>query len=290
MRPLFLLLVPLFFLSCATNSRSVEVGAQDFAALARGFYDSGDIQRAAQYYELALNLDPDLPGLRFDLARSYLDLGRPEVALPLLNAEALRWPDNLVVQEALAYAHLLSGNPELAAEILLQMRLALGKAGTYNLLLALLQTEKLPTIEETLAWIPKLWLDEDAKLAGMAGAAYAALGQRDEALELLRKAESARVDLYRWELARILRDMGEYQEVLPIFEGLYESGYRKLQIAGILTELYFRDLDDREAGFLWLKRARDLDPDFDMEAYLGLLSPSQLEEIQTSQPGFESES
>ncbi|MDR0586302.1 MAG: tetratricopeptide repeat protein, partial [Treponema sp.] len=45
------------------------------------YHDEGDYDKAIEYYEKALKLAPDIPGIYYELAFSYLYKGNPEEAL-----------------------------------------------------------------------------------------------------------------------------------------------------------------------------------------------------------------
>jgi tetratricopeptide (TPR) repeat protein len=98
---------------CTTWVRGPDL-AREYYNIGNAFYDLGRFDRAAEYYQRALSLDPRLTPAGFNLARVYADKGRyadaTGVLLDLLTGD----PDNVLLRETLAYVHYLADEPDRA--------------------------------------------------------------------------------------------------------------------------------------------------------------------------------
>lgn len=99
---------------CQSYVRRVDL-AEEYFNLGNAFYELEDYERAADYYQQALDLEPELAPASFNLARAYIESGDYAEAVAIL--EELRGgdEDNVLVLESLAYAHSQQGRYERAA-------------------------------------------------------------------------------------------------------------------------------------------------------------------------------
>ncbi|MFP4012284.1 MAG: tetratricopeptide repeat protein [Spirochaetaceae bacterium] len=101
---ILLALLMLFLVGCRTYVRRTNL-AEEYHDLGNAFYEVEAYERAAEYYRKALELEPDLAPASFNLARAYIEAEAYDEAIRIL--EDLRGEDaqNVLVLEALAYAH-----------------------------------------------------------------------------------------------------------------------------------------------------------------------------------------
>lgn len=101
---------------CQSYVRRVDL-AEEYFNLGNAFYELEDYERAAEYYQQALDLEPELAPASFNLARAYIESGDYAEAVAIL--EELRGgdEDNVLVLESLAYAHSQQGRYERAAAL-----------------------------------------------------------------------------------------------------------------------------------------------------------------------------
>ena len=112
LRPLLLRplqLAPLLVLAaCATDA--VGDLKIEFYNLAGAYYELGQYERAAEFYNRALAIDPNLLDASYNLARTHIETGRYQAAEEILQELLSRDNDNLRFQETLAYSHYRRGD------------------------------------------------------------------------------------------------------------------------------------------------------------------------------------
>ena len=273
----FLLALSVLVLGCASGPAD-SGNAAEFRDLGIAYFENGDFSRARDYLERAYQSDASLAGIRYNLARAYMQTSEADRAIPLLILQLEEQPENQLLKETLAAAYLLSDQPSPAADLLLPLQSSLGKGGFYNLILALVRSERFGELQETLEFLPAVWYEEDKKLSGMAGVAYRLLDQRELALELLEVAKDEE-SYFAWNLAELYAEDADFLGAAELYEKLFAEEYRTADAASRLVQIYYLQLDDADSGFEWLKTAREADPDFSFQEFAEFLTPSQLSEL-----------
>lgn len=90
--------------------------AEEYYNLGNAFFDIEQYDRAIEQYNRALTIDRNFSRADYNLAFSYLALGRHNDARNLLDQLLLADPDNLLLLESDAYADYVRGNEEQAKE------------------------------------------------------------------------------------------------------------------------------------------------------------------------------
>ena len=90
--------------------------AEEYYNLGNAFYALEEYQQAEDYYLRALELDPEFERAEFNLARALAEQERYSEALALLSELLIEDPDNLRLQEAIAYVQYRRGDLEAAEE------------------------------------------------------------------------------------------------------------------------------------------------------------------------------
>ncbi|GEM_PF-3334024 len=95
----FLVLISL--VACVTPPR--EEFFQDYLTLGNGYYDLKKWPEAERYYRRAMEIQPLVPAVAFNLARVLIEAGKLDDAVKLLQEIKTRDPENLLVRKSLAY-------------------------------------------------------------------------------------------------------------------------------------------------------------------------------------------
>lgn len=176
---------------CQSYVRRVDL-AEEYFNLGNAFYELEDYERAAEYYEEALSLEPELAPASFNLARAYIESGDYDEAIRILEELRAEDPDNVLVLESLAYARSERGEFETAASL----------------------------YEEVLA-------ESAFRVSALYSAAlvYDRLEQLDRAGELLERAwETAPDDLdVLFHYARVLHETGESEEAVAVLSDYVDA-------------------------------------------------------------------
>ncbi|QEN07929.1 tetratricopeptide repeat protein [Oceanispirochaeta crateris] len=110
-----LLILIASLLSCQTTVSKVDL-SRDYYNIGNAYSDLGEYVKAAEYFERALVLNPDLNQAAFNLARTNLETENYETALTLLEDLEAEDSENLIVLEMLGYAWYKRGDEEKAGE------------------------------------------------------------------------------------------------------------------------------------------------------------------------------
>lgn len=270
-------------ISCVTqpNLTNQEL-ARDFAILGKGFYDQGNFARAAELFQRAYELEPTVPGLRYNFARSSLELGNSALGIQLLREDLELNPQNLIVLEALAFGLQQIGNHEEALNLLLTNNLQQGRIGAFNTAVAFFHTQQ---FQEGLAWfqdLPEPWVEQDQELQAI-GAILLGNAQDPEGAVLVLEnlPSSIMTPFFRNQLARFYGQLQRHTQEAMIREQLFQQSIQPRHQSRRLAQIYYQDLGDGQQGFLWLQRALNAgsDPQELEVAFREYLSPGEIDEI-----------
>jgi len=73
------------------------------------YADAGDYPEAERAYLRARDADPDNPNILFNLSSLYIQMGRYKDAIDILNGMAVKFPENALVHNNLAWAYSTGG-------------------------------------------------------------------------------------------------------------------------------------------------------------------------------------
>lgn len=111
-----LVLLAAGIMSCTATLTPAELAAE-YVNIGNAYFELDRFEEAGSYYLRAVDLDPSLNRAGFNLARAYIEQGRPRDAIPLLENLLVEDPQNRTVLETLGFAAYLTGDAERAAEI-----------------------------------------------------------------------------------------------------------------------------------------------------------------------------
>ncbi|MFO8065386.1 MAG: tetratricopeptide repeat protein [Spirochaetota bacterium] len=111
-----LLAAVVVLLGCETYVRRADL-AEEYFNLGNAFYELEGYERAVEYYEKALALEPDLVPANFNLARAYIESGEYAQAIPILESLIEGEEESVLVLESLAYAYTKQERYEDALEL-----------------------------------------------------------------------------------------------------------------------------------------------------------------------------
>lgn len=94
----------LLLASCQSTPQREEL-ARDYYNVGNAYFDLGQFDKAAEYYNRSLELDSSINQAVFNLARTNLEIGNYRTSLKLLNQLQEKDPVNVMVLEMLAYAY-----------------------------------------------------------------------------------------------------------------------------------------------------------------------------------------
>ena len=116
-RPIRLLRFAPLLLLGACASDAVGDLKIEFYNLAGAYYELGQYDRAAEFYNRALAIDPNLLDASYNLARTHIETGRYQAAEEILQELLRRDADNLRFQETLAYSRYRRGDDYQALQL-----------------------------------------------------------------------------------------------------------------------------------------------------------------------------
>jgi len=281
-----LLFILLFsFLSCVSNpDQNTQNLARDFAVLGKGFYDQGNFARAAELFERAYQLEPTIPGLRYNFARASIELGNPELGVQILEEELAENPQNLIVIEALAFGLQRIGNHEQALNLLLAHNLTNGRPGAYNTAVAFFYTQR---FQDGIAWfqtLPDPWIEQDQELKAIGAVLLGLASDPDGAVLILESLlSSAMTPFFRNQLAGFYGQQQRYTQEAFVREQLFQQSILVREQTHRLAELYYLELGDPQQGFVWIQRALSVGIDSQtLEAtFREFLSPGEIDELRS---------
>lgn len=112
-RLVFGLVVTAAVAACTTTVSRREL-AEEYYNLGNAFYDLGRYDESFRYYSRAIELDPDLPAVSFNLARLHIDRGEYDAAALVLEGLRAADPENILIRESDAYLDYVRGEFESA--------------------------------------------------------------------------------------------------------------------------------------------------------------------------------
>ncbi len=172
---------------CVTGTQSRKVAA-DYYDIGNAYADLGQYDKAIQYYQTAIQVDPSLAKANYNLALAYAHMKRTDEAVGVLKQLLLSDPKNTQILSTLGWAYHIGGK-ETDAQAQYDSVLALSPAdqdALYNSGIILWKldrkSEALARIQKALAISPE---DTDALYA--AGSLYLALDQPADATGMLNR-------------------------------------------------------------------------------------------------------
>jgi tetratricopeptide (TPR) repeat protein len=273
-------------ISCVTQPNQTNQDlARDFAILGKGFYDQGNFVRAAELFQRAYELEPTVPGLRYNFARASIELGNVALGVQLLQEDLHLQPGNLMIIQALAFGLQRLGNHEEALALLLTYELHQGRAGAYNTAVAFFQTQR---YQDGLTWfqtLPTPWVEQDQELQAI-GAVLLGLAIDPEGAVLILEnlPPSVMAPFFRNQLAGFYGQLQRLTQEALLREQLFQQSIQPINQSRRLAELNYIELGDTQQGFFWLQRAIAFgaDPQEIEIAFKEFLSPREIDEIRTS--------
>jgi tetratricopeptide (TPR) repeat protein len=179
--------VLLVLAGCVTGPQNRKVAA-DYYDIGNAYADLGQYDKAIQYYQTALQVDPSFAKANYNLALAYARMKRTDDAVGVLKQLLLADPKNTQILSTLGWAYHLGGKE---TEALAQYDAVLGLSpadqdALYNSGIILWKldrkSEALGRIQKALAISP-----EDADALYAAGSLYLALDQPADATGMLNR-------------------------------------------------------------------------------------------------------
>lgn len=207
---------------CA-SSLTGEKLAEEYYNLGNAYYELGEYEKSYQYYSRARQLDPRVQASSFNLARLYIDWEDYDEALEILRELTENVPDNVVVQETLAYTLYLNGQIEesltiygaIAADyparssVIFNFISISSEVGEYD--------AAIPVLDAALTLLP-----DDEELIWIASDTYFHAGREESALNAL-ETYRAMVGENEENLVAIAERYYEWEYYLPAIEIFEEA-------------------------------------------------------------------
>jgi len=255
-------LMPLAFLTvgCATSEDRSEL-ATEYYNLGTAFFDLGDLDRSADYFSRALELDQSLARASYNLARVYVLQNRFADAAELLEALRLEDPTNTVVLETIGYVYYSLEDLDLAREAYAEViEIDPGnKNALFNLARVEVDRDALVPARDLLRRAVELNPDDTEALTLLASVAER-LGDDDDALsnyERLRDAGSAPAEPLL-SLARLYAGSQRYDKALEVLEevlALPDAGSLSGEAEFSKAEILLTAAQETESGLAALESA-----------------------------------
>ena len=109
------LLLSLLLISCRSSPVREEL-ARDYYNIGNAYFDLGEYEKAVEYYDRSLELDPGINQAVFNLARTNIETGRYKKSLKLLSQLELKDSENIMVLEMIAFTYYKMEKVDLASE------------------------------------------------------------------------------------------------------------------------------------------------------------------------------
>ncbi len=262
---------------CATDKRDKSVAGEYFN-IGNAYFEIGQNEKAAEYFENALRLDPDLTKARFNLALAQLRLKKSKEAEEILTKLLSEDPRNVTVMAALAWALHSGGKEEKALdryETILQIA-SDDRDALYNSALILWKLNKKKEAMERFRKLLAIAPDDTDALYG-AGSLLLSLEEPEAASESLnrylqKKPEDADAQLL---LAGCYERMEKYTPALAAYERMAVINAKDPRAWWGKARLLLTAVEDPDKGMAALTQALELGF-HDMEAVKALLLTPQL--------------
>ena len=177
------LLLSLVLISCQSSPVREEL-ARDYYNIGNAYFDLGEYEKAVEYYDRSLELDPGINQAVFNLARTNIETRRYKKSLKLLSQLELKDPENIMVLEMKAFTYYKMEEIDLAFEYyrkILDINLY-SKRALYNLSLIEKGEGNLASSRSYLERL--LELDDKPEYRVLLAELALAEGDRDEAIAL----------------------------------------------------------------------------------------------------------
>ncbi len=244
------LLFFLVILSSCQSSPERERLAKDYYNIGNAYFDLEQYDKAVEYYDRALQLDPTINQAVFNMARTKIETGDFRRALKLLNRLLESDPENVMVLEMIAYTYYRMDSFPQAVDLYKRILVLnpYNKKALYNI--SILEVE-LERFDLARLHLQKLQEQEDkseyrkllADIAREEGDSEAAIGL----YESIVAEDKASGDVYT-ALKELYLEEQRYSDVLTVFDELVESSENGSEKADLLFErariefLYLEDM------------------------------------------------
>ena len=274
-------LLSLLLISCQSSPVREEL-ARDYYNIGNAYFDLGEYEKAVEYYDRSLELDPGINQAVFNLARTNIETGRYKKSLKLLSQLKVKDPENIMVLEMMAFTYYKMEEIDLASEYyrkILDINLY-SKRALYNLSLIEKEEGRLTASRSYLERL--LELDDKQEYRILLAELAVAEGDRDEAIALyesLLLEDNTPYDVYV-ALKDLYIETEQYFGVSEMFDQLLNTPEGQEARKDLLFErcrIEFLYLDDIISAQENLIQALDLGYGREDRASLDLL----LEEVDT---------
>lgn len=251
----FLLIGAVLLSSCATELTRSELAAE-YVAIGNAYLELGESERAAEYLVRAVDLDPSLRQASFNLAKAYIDAGRPREALEILEELRIEDPHNTLLLRTAAYAHYLAGDDEAARSAFLSA-LEENERDVDSLFnLALLDREDGDQAGALARLERARELDSGEDIARLYALVLTDLGRYEEAEPLLADLPDEQTDEEVLEaIAVVAEERAEYAQAIEAWQDVAGANSERAEPHFRIARIRLAYTDEEEAGIAALRQA-----------------------------------